>query len=82
MNLPTLIICIIIAAAVILVITYIVKERKKGELSCGMSCGGCSGSCGKGKHGDGGKITNPEALRIMNEELQKGQAEAKGAKKK
>ncbi len=43
-----IIVCLIIAALVILVVTYLIRQRKSGHKSCGgdcstcMSCNNCS----------------------------------------
>ena len=41
-NLPTVIVCIILAAIITLVIIKMIKDRKKGKSSCGMNCSNCS----------------------------------------
>lgn len=43
---PTLVICAILVAAVVLAIMSIVKDKKKGK-GCGCNCSGCamSGAC-------------------------------------
>ena len=48
-NLPTVIVCGVVLAAVVLAVLSIVRDKKKGKSSCGCSCGTCSmsGSCHK-----------------------------------
>ncbi|MCQ2565462.1 MAG: FeoB-associated Cys-rich membrane protein [Clostridia bacterium] len=50
----TLIVAILIAAAVGLAAVRIVKNKKEGKCSCGGSCGCCpmSGQCHKGPKGN------------------------------
>ena len=47
-NLPTVLICLGLAALVTLIIIGMIRDRKKGKTSCG-GCAGCpmSGSCHK-----------------------------------
>ncbi|MCM1298188.1 MAG: FeoB-associated Cys-rich membrane protein [Firmicutes bacterium] len=46
MNLPTIIVCIVLAAIVGLIIYKMVKDKKQGKSSCGGSCGSCPmGGC-------------------------------------
>lgn len=48
MNLPTIIIVLVLAAAVVLAVRSVIKNRKKGGCSgCpgGCSCSGHSGGC-------------------------------------
>lgn len=47
MNWPTIIISLIIIAAVIAVIVSSVRNRKKGKCTCGGSCGSCGMNCHK-----------------------------------
>lgn len=46
-NLATIIVCAILLAVAILIVTHIVKDKKKGKTSCGCNCVGCpmSSSC-------------------------------------
>ena len=47
-NIGTIAVLLILAAAVFLIIRYIVREKRKGHSFCaGTSCGGdgCSGNC-------------------------------------
>ena len=46
-NLGTIIVAVIIAAAVAGVVFRLVRRKKKGEGTCGCGCGGCSmnGTC-------------------------------------
>ena len=44
MNLPTLVIVLVLLAAVILAVRSIVRDRKKG------GCSGCPGGCSCGSH--------------------------------
>ena len=48
-NLPTILICLGLAAAVAAIIISLVRNRKKGRSACGCGCQGCamSGSCHK-----------------------------------
>ncbi len=50
-NLSTIIVCIVLMAAVAAVIIKMVKDKRKGKSSCGSGCQGCSmyGSCHKMK---------------------------------
>jgi hypothetical protein len=50
-NLSTIIVCIVLLAAVAGVIIKMVKDKREGKLSCGGGCQGCSmyGSCHKKK---------------------------------
>ncbi len=47
LNLPTIIIAAVIAAAVIAIIFNNIRKSKKGEGSCACSggCSGCKGGC-------------------------------------
>lgn len=46
MNLPTVIICIVLAAVLGLVIYKMIKDKRQGKSSCGGSCGSCPmGGC-------------------------------------
>ena len=44
---PTILICLVLAAAVVGIIVSLVKDKKKGKSSCGCNCAHCSmaGSC-------------------------------------
>lgn len=46
-NLPTILICLLIAGCVVLVIRRMIRDRKQGKTTCGGHCAGCpmSGSC-------------------------------------
>ncbi len=46
MNLPTILVGLIVAAAFVLVIVFEIKKRKKGK-GCNGGCSGCAmaGSC-------------------------------------
>ncbi len=46
-NLVTILLCLLLAAAVAAIIVKIVKDRKKGKTSCGCNCANCamSGAC-------------------------------------
>ncbi len=46
-NAVTVIVCSVIAAAVILAVISILTDKKKGRSSCGCSCSGCpmNGKC-------------------------------------
>lgn len=48
-NLSTIIICLVLAAVVVLIIVSLVKDRRKGKSSCGCKCAHCpmAGSCHK-----------------------------------
>ena len=48
-NLPTILICLGLAAAGAAKIISLVRKRKKGRSACGCGCQGCamSGSCHK-----------------------------------
>ena len=54
MNIPTLIICLLIAAIVAGIIGRLVKNKKEGRTTCGCDCGGCQmrGSCHKNTKND------------------------------
>ena len=41
-NLGTIVVSLILAAIVILVILKMVKDKKKGKISCGCGCSGCA----------------------------------------
>ena len=41
-NIGTVIVTMVLAAAVTFVIVKTVKDRKKGASSCGCGCGGCA----------------------------------------
>lgn len=61
--LPTVIICLILAAAVGLAIYSIIRDKKKGKsCSCGCSCSSCamSGACHIPKNTDN-KNNTPDA---------------------
>lgn len=51
-NLPTIIICSVIAAVVALIIIHMVKDKKRGKSSCGCGCSACAmkDCCHGGKH--------------------------------
>ena len=52
-NIPTVIICLALAAVVALIITKMVRDKKKGRSSCGCGCDRCamSDAChGKNKN--------------------------------
>ena len=51
LNLSTIIVCIIILTAVVVVIAKMIKDKREGKSSCGGGCQGCSmyGSCHKKK---------------------------------
>ncbi|PKM71831.1 MAG: FeoB-associated Cys-rich membrane protein [Firmicutes bacterium HGW-Firmicutes-16] len=50
-NLGTIIISLLLIAAVYGIIVSMLKNKKKGKSSCGCNCGNCpmSGSCHHGK---------------------------------
>lgn len=50
MNMPTIIVGLIVAAAFVLVVVFEIKKRKKGKGCCG-GCSGCAmaGSCERKK---------------------------------
>lgn len=45
--LPTILICLVLAAVVAAVIVHLAREKKRGKSSCGCHCAGCpmSGAC-------------------------------------
>lgn len=43
-NLATIIVSLILAAAIVLVVRKLYKDRKAGKSSCGCNCSGCPGS--------------------------------------
>lgn len=51
LNLSTIIVCIVLMAAVAAIIKKMVKDKRQGKSSCGCQCQGCSmyGSCHKQK---------------------------------
>ena len=46
-HLATVLICLVLAAIVVLILLSLIRDRKKGKSSCGSGCGGCpmNGSC-------------------------------------
>lgn len=50
-NLATIIVSLILAAAIILVVRKLYKDKKAGKSSCGCNCSGCPNSsvCHKNK---------------------------------
>ena len=40
-NAATMVVCLLLLAAVAAVIVHMVKNRKAGKTSCGCNCGGC-----------------------------------------
>lgn len=46
-NLSTIIVCIVLIAVVALIISKMVKDKKKGKSSCGCGCSNCAmaGKC-------------------------------------
>ncbi len=50
-NLATILICTALATVVLQIIMSMIKEKKKGNSSCGGGCAGCpmSSSCHYGK---------------------------------
>ncbi|MEE1155588.1 MAG: FeoB-associated Cys-rich membrane protein [Acutalibacteraceae bacterium] len=48
-NIGTIIVGAIVLAILLLVVCYLLKNRKQGKTSCGCNCSGCpmSGSCHK-----------------------------------
>lgn len=48
-NLSTIIICLVLAAVVVLIIVSLVKDKRKGKSSCGCKRAHCpmAGSCHK-----------------------------------
>lgn len=46
-NIVTIIICAVLAIMVAAIVVTLVKDKKKGESSCGCKCGSCpmAGSC-------------------------------------
>lgn len=47
-NISTIVICAVLAAAVVLILIYIIKNKRKGSSACGCGCSGCAmkGLCG------------------------------------
>lgn len=43
-NLATIIVSLILAAAIILVVRKLYKDKKAGKSSCGCNCSGCPNS--------------------------------------
>ncbi len=41
-NIPTILICLVLAAIVAAIIVKLVKDHKKGKHSCGCDCSHCS----------------------------------------
>lgn len=39
---PTILICATLAAIVVLIIAYLVKNKKEGKGGCGCGCSGCA----------------------------------------
>ena len=46
-NYATLIVAVLLAAAVGGAVAVMIRNRKKGKSSCGCGCPGCTGSCRK-----------------------------------
>lgn len=44
-NIGTIIICTVILAMVVFLITVLIRDKKKGKCSCGGSCGTCGMNC-------------------------------------
>lgn len=46
-NLVTILVCFILLVSVALVITYLIRNKRRGRTSCGCNCAGCAlrGSC-------------------------------------
>ena len=44
-NIGTIIICAALVAVIILVILWMINDNKKGNCSCGGSCGTCGMNC-------------------------------------
>lgn len=46
-NLATILVCFILLVIVALVITHLIRNKKRGRASCGCNCAGCAlhGSC-------------------------------------
>lgn len=42
MNLSTVIVCLLLAAAVALIIRHLVRNKKAGRTSCGCGCANCA----------------------------------------
>ena len=51
-NIGTIVTLAVLIAAVVLIVRYMISNKRKGKSSCGGSCAHCAmhGSCGKG-HG-------------------------------
>ena len=45
MNLPTIIVCLILAAIVVWIIYTMIRNKKQGKSCCGGNCSGCIGGC-------------------------------------
>ncbi len=44
-NLPTVIVCTMLAVIIVLVIYTMIQNKKKGRSSCGGNCASCPGGC-------------------------------------
>lgn len=46
-NLATILACFVLLVSVALVITYLIRNKRRGRTSCGCNCAGCAlrGSC-------------------------------------
>lgn len=43
-NLPTIIICAILLAVVVMIVVSMIRNKKKGKTSCGCGCAHCAAS--------------------------------------
>ena len=41
-NLATILVCSVLLVIAALVITYLIRNKKRGKTSCGCSCAGCA----------------------------------------
>lgn len=50
-NISTIIVCIVLIAVVAAIVTYMVKNKRRGKSSCGCGCKSCAmrDSCHSGK---------------------------------
>ncbi len=44
-NIPTIAVCLVLAAIITLIVVKMVRDRKNGKCGCGCGCEGCPHSC-------------------------------------